>query len=111
MKRLFIIVAIILFLSLPLFGGEMYVVKYKMDADVVVYLTDNGSDADLWVVVTDIGSYAKNHDHYWKFVNYKNSQTVKVYFTKYKREADIIVCYSRYFVGWKKSNKFQGRLH
>ena len=110
MRTLILTIALIL-VSLPLLGGEMCVVKTKADADVIVYVTENQWEAHLWVCTTDIGTYAQHSDSYWKFVNYKNGQTVKVYFTKSKYEADIIISYSQYQHGWRKPNQFQGRLH
>ena len=111
MKRTLTIIAVLLFISLPLFGGEIYVTKYKYDADVIVYVSNYSSEADLYVKVTNIGMYARDYDYYWKFVDYKLSSTIKVYYTRYKYEADVIVYFSEFTLGWKKSNKFHGRLH
>lgn len=92
-------------------AADVYVVRYKMDADVVVYVTNNRQEADLYVATTTIGSYARQHDHYWRFVPYQLPSVIKVYFTTQRKEADVVVYYARSFLGWKRPNKFQHRLH
>ncbi len=109
--RLILLTLALILVSLPLFGGEMRIVKNKYDADVVIYITLHKYEADLYATVTDLGYYARNHDHYFKFVKYQTQNVVKVYFTKYKYEANVIVYYSTFDLGWRKSNQFQGRLH
>lgn len=108
---LFVIILTLVFLSTKLFGGEMRIVKNKYEADVILFVTTYPYEAHLYATVTDIGSYARQYDHYFKFVKYQNQSVVRVYFTKYKYEADVIVYYSKYGLGWKKSNSFKGRLH
>ena len=110
MKTL-VFILILTFVSLPLFGGEIYVVKTKGDADVIVYLTEYSYEADIYVSITEVGTYAKKCDYYWMFVKYKLPSVIKVYYTQYKYEADVIVFFSTYNAGWKKSNVFNGRLH
>lgn len=109
--RTLILIFLITVLSLSAFGGEIFVVKTKADADVVVYVTQWAWDADLWVTPTDVSMYAQHNDHYWKFVNYKLPSVIKVYFTNTQKDADVIISYSENRGGWKKANKFQGRLH
>lgn len=109
--RTFLLVLLILVSSLPLYGGEIFVVRTKADADVVIYVTQDQFDAHLWVTPTDVSMYAQHNDHYWKFVNYKLPSVIKVYFTSSKKDADVIITYSEHHGGWQKANKFQGRLH
>ena len=103
-------ILVLMCISLPMFGGEIFVVHQRLYADVVVYVTNNPNEADLYVRVTTVELYAKKNDHYWKFVKHQLPSVVKVYFTKYKRDADVIVFYSTWIFGWQKANKFQGRL-
>jgi len=98
-------------LSLRAFGGDMRIVKTKYEADVILYVTQHKYEADLHAKVTDIASQSRQYDHYFRFVRYQTQNVVKVYFTNIKYDADVIVYYGTYNLGWKKSNKFQGRLH
>jgi len=113
MTRIFSLILALTLISLPLFGGEIFVVKYKTHADVVVYVTDRQHEADLFIKWTEYDIYAEKSDHYWKRVNYENSSVVKVMFTPNKYDADIIVyfCDSDAYLGWKKKSKFEGMLH
>ena len=110
MKTPLFILAII-FSVTQMFGGEMYVVKCKLDADVVAFVVDHAWDADIFVRVTSVGADAQANDFAWKIVNYKLNSTIRLYYTKNKNEADVKVFFSKSFHGWKKPNKFQGRLH
>ena len=107
--RTFTLLLLIL-LSSSLFGGEIYVVGTKYDAAIVVYVTDMRVDADLIVYRTQTTFYSKHRDDWWTFVNYNLPSVVKVYFTKFKNDADVVIMFTNnaWQSGWKKRNVFEG---
>lgn len=110
MRLLTLIFALMLF-SLPMFGGEFYIVKNKMDADVIVYIAEHQREAHIWITTTDVSMYAQHRDYYWKFVDYKLPSVIKVYFTNDVHEADLIIWYAEYALGWKKPHRLREKLH
>jgi len=112
MRRLTLILALTL-ISLPLLGGEIYVVNTKGDADVIVYVTNKRIDADLEVYRTQTAMYSRYRDDWWTFVNYKLSSTIKVYFTTIEIDADVVIIYTSnsWRSGWiGPRNKFRGKF-
>lgn len=115
MKKLWLISILLLMMSYQAFSGNVFIVKHKSDADVVVYVTNNRYDnnLNLLVYVTRDKNEAKNCDEVWYRVNYSSEANIKIYFTKNKSEADIIVSYvsHKYEAGWRRANKFLMRLY
>ena len=108
------VVFVVLFGSVllgTLFGGNIYVQDRKYGA-IKVYVTDRKYDADLVVYVADYKSEARGKDEIWYFEKYKSSADAVICIVDYKSEADLKIYYARYKseAGWRKSNKYVGRL-
>lgn len=103
----------ILFIATVSHAGDISRVQTKGDADVVVFVTTTPSVADLWVYRTTTQLFVVKSDSKWRFVNYKNNQTVKVYFTTIRMDADVVVYYTSvpWNSGWKRPSKFQNKFH
>ena len=94
-------------------AGNVYVVDYKPEADVKVYVTKNKFEANLWVYVSNYKPDAKNKDEIWYYENYKFGEgTHKIIFVNYKPDANLIVYFvdHKFSAKWNIPNQFVGRL-
>lgn len=101
MKNLFLILA--LSLQLPSMAQRVFVVKSKNDANLIVYVTTEKREANLIVYKTNLVSDTEIFGR-WLFLPNKKDSYYKIFFTKYKESADIIIYYSKnkYDVGFRK---------
>ncbi|EQA34746.1 hypothetical protein LEP1GSC047_1222 [Leptospira inadai serovar Lyme str. 10] len=112
MKRLILIGG--LFLTLPVFSGEIYVTDGHLQSpDLKVYFTKSKSDADIVVYVTKHRYDAKGKDEIWYYTKHSSDANAKVSVTSSKSSADLIAYITKYKTdaGWKKSNRYRGRLN
>lgn len=112
MKKLMLsLVALVL--AVPAMAGKIYLNDNKFQATAKVYVTKNRGEAHLFVYIADNAGKAKGKDEVWFFVKNKGVADASVSYIKNKFQADIIVFFvkSAGQAGWKKTNKFRGRLH
>jgi len=79
---------------------EIYITKYKNDADYIVYITNEKSISDWVIKKTLWRNQAK--DGVWYFTEWKNNAEVIIFITKEKSDADKIV----YYTEWSTDIKF-----
>lgn len=93
-------------------AGNIYIAKYKNQADLKVFVVDYPNQADLLVYIAKYSNEAKDRDEIWHYVKYPNQADVEIIFVKYANEADLKVYLVDYKnqAGWKLSHKWQGRL-
>lgn len=112
MKKLITVVLLVLF-SLSVFAGSVHVTSKRGNGAINVYVVKNWHEADLLVYVTDNLHKAKGKDEIWYFDDKDSFQKAhKVYYVSNFHQADLRIYFVDQFhkAGWKKSNKYQGRL-
>lgn len=94
------------------YAGELYICKYKNEAEIKVIPVHSKGEADLLVFVSDKKFDAKGKDEIWFYTDSKANASAKIFFVKNKGEADLKVFFvkNKGEAGWKKSNEFMGRL-
>ena len=91
-----IVIIFLLFSAAMATGQKVFEVKYKSEADVVIYVTTYQSDADLKVYVTKYESDAKGMKGIWYFTKYESDADLKIFYTKYKSEANWVIYFTEY---------------
>lgn len=81
-------------------------------ADIKVFIAKYRSDADLCVYVSDNASDAKDKDHIWYYTKYSSDAKARIRFVNYRSDADLVIYIVNYKsdAGWLKSSKYRGRL-
>jgi len=103
-KELILISLLILTFSFSSKSQKVFEVKYKNEADVVIFITQNLYDADLKVYVTQYPSDVNGFRGIWYFTKYEYDADLKIYYTKYRSEANLIIYLTKYRsdAGWRK---------
>ena len=79
---------IFLIFSNIIFAKNVFETKHIGQADLKVFVTNQKSQADLFV---SISKYNSNKIRIWKFEKSFTYNSEKIYFVKYKSQADIII--------------------
>ncbi|MEN8222406.1 MAG: DUF6150 family protein [Acidobacteriota bacterium] len=103
---------ILIFSGFCLFGNNIYITKYKSDADAVIYISKYKSDAHLVVYISEYKSDSTGDESIWYYTKYKSDADAKLYISEYKSDSDIIVYFTEYKsdAGWKRDNDHKGKL-
>jgi hypothetical protein len=107
MKKLMMLFAFMMLVTIAAKAQKVYSCEYKSDADVKVYVSEYKSDADLVVYRCSYSSDASGNDGLWYFCDYKSDAHKTIFFCDYKSDADIVIYFSEYKsdAGWQNSNK------
>lgn len=111
MRRLLLALAIFAVVS-KVDAADIFVTKFKNQADAIVYVTPVKAETELFVLYTKIRSEAVKRDDIWYFVNSQGQASFTIYMTNNKNEATLKIQYVsvRGQAGWSKSNKYRGRI-
>jgi hypothetical protein len=103
-NKALILFALTVAMMLPASAQQVFVSKYKSEADIKVFVTKYKSEANLVVFVAEYKSEAKGIRGIWFYTKYKSDADWKVWFAKYKSEADIVVFFTKYKAeaGWRQ---------
>ncbi len=104
---LILAILVILMINNKTLAQQIYITKWKSEADAAIFETKWKSEADLVVYVSEWKSDAdKKNNGIWHYTKWK-SEGKQVYITSWKSEADIVVYYTKWKseAGWVKKDK------
>ena len=105
MRQYILLIAIVI--SNKLFSQKIFSAKYKSQADISVFVTDNVSQSDLKVFKVNYQSQAKGNKGFWYFVDYPSQADIKIFFVDYPSQADLKIYFVKYQsqAGWRNRSK------
>jgi len=107
------IFCLLLFLTIPVAAGNIFVTEYEYQADICVYVVDYEYQADICVYVVDYEYQADDSDALWFFVEYEYQADVPLYYVEYEYQADLNIFFVEYEyqAGWEEGHPWMERLH
>jgi hypothetical protein len=92
-------------------AGTIYESNIKYSS-IKVYLVKSKNQADLCVYLANNKNETKGKDEIWYYEKHKCFANAVIYFVSSKSQADIkvYIVSSKNQAGWKKSNKYRGKL-